>query len=72
MYTKPLILANPPELSGKTVTDIIIILHEAIYAFEEQYQTELKRYYKSIVSSYEQEKTPDQPEPDLFDDIPPL
>lgn len=59
MNLQSLMLANPPELSDEVASEMLDFLYEFINAFENQYSSQLRRYYQSSEPSV----------PDLFDDF---
>jgi hypothetical protein len=52
-------LADPPELSDETASEMLDFLYQLVNAFENQYANHLRRYYQST----------EPPEPDLFEDF---
>ena len=59
MKPASLMLADPPELSDETVSEVLDFLYQLTTAFENQYANQLRRYYQSI----------EPPQPDLFEDF---
>jgi len=59
MNTPSLMLADPPELSDESATEMLDFLYQFVTAFENQYATQLRRYYQST----------EPPQPDLFEDF---
>ena len=59
MNPASLMLADPPELSDETVSEVLDCLYQLATAFENQYANQLRRHYQST----------EPPQPDLFEDF---
>jgi hypothetical protein len=59
MKPASLMLADPPELSDETVSEVLDFLYQLTTALENQYANQLRRYYQSS----------EPPQPDLFEDF---
>lgn len=59
MTTPSLKLANPPELTDESASEMLEFLYQLLNAFENQYANHLRRYHR-----------PTEPlHPDLFEDL---
>jgi hypothetical protein len=59
MDTPSLILADPPELSAETASEMLDFLYQLVTAFENQYANQLRQSYPST----------EPPEPDRVEDF---
>jgi hypothetical protein len=59
MDTPSLILADPPELSAETASEMLDFLYQLVTAFENQYANQLRQYHHSA----------EPPEPDRVEDF---
>ncbi len=59
MTIPSLMLADPPELSDETASEVLDFLYQLTTAFENKYANQLRRYYQST----------EPPQPDLFEDF---
>lgn len=48
MNTPSLMLADPPELSAETAAEMLDFLYQLVNAFEHQYASQLRQYYRSV------------------------
>ena len=46
MNTRPLIFAEPPELSDETAAQMLDLLYQLMDAFEFHYYAQIRQYYK--------------------------
>jgi len=51
MNRSSLILAEPPQLSDQSASDVLDFLYLMIEAFENQYSPQLRQYYQSSTSA---------------------
>jgi hypothetical protein len=61
MNTPSLTLADPPELSAETASEMLDFLYQLVNAFENQYANQLRHYYRSV-------ETPESDRAEDFDD----
>ncbi len=59
MNTPSLMLADPPELSAESASEMLDFLYQLVTAFENQYASQLRQYYHSV----------EPPEPDPVEDF---
>ena len=59
MDTPSLILADPPELSAETASEMLDFLYQLVTAFENQYANQLRQYQHCA----------EPPEPDQVEDF---
>ncbi len=59
MNIPSLLLADPPELSAESAAEMLDFLYQLVTAFEHQYASQLRHYYRSV----------ETPESDLVEDF---